>query len=37
MGLSLVKRIIEEIHSGKIEVIDSAEGKGTSIQISLPL
>jgi signal transduction histidine kinase len=36
MGLSLVKRIIEEIHSGKIEVIDSAEGKGTSIQISLP-
>jgi len=37
MGLSLVKRIIEEIHSGKLEVIDSAEGKGTSIQISLPL
>jgi len=37
MGLSLVKRIIEELHSGKIEIIDSAEGRGTSIQISLPL
>ncbi len=37
LGLSLVKRIIEEIHSGKIEVIKSTQSKGSIIQISLPL
>lgn len=37
LGLSLVKRIVEEIHSGKIEVIKSTQSKGSIIQISLPL
>jgi len=37
LGLSLVKRIIEEIHSGKIEVIKSSQSTGSVIQISLPL
>jgi nitrogen fixation/metabolism regulation signal transduction histidine kinase len=37
LGLSLVKRIVEEIHSGKIEVIKSTQNKGSIIQISLPL
>ncbi len=36
MGLSLVKRIIEDIHYGKIQVLESSEGKGTIFQISLP-
>ncbi len=37
LGLSLVKRIIEEIHFGKIEVIKSIPGKGSLMQISLPV
>lgn len=36
LGLSLCKRIIEEYHSGKIYVLDSALGKGTTFQIELP-
>lgn len=36
MGLSLVKRIVEDLHAGKIEIIDSVEGKGSKIQITLP-
>lgn len=37
MGLSLVKRIIEDIHSGKIEVKETSKTEGTTIQISIPL
>ncbi|MBC8323776.1 MAG: hypothetical protein H8E70_09430 [Candidatus Marinimicrobia bacterium] len=37
MGLSLVKRIVEEIHSGKIEVKELSKSDGTTIQISIPL
>ena len=37
MGLSLVKRIIEDIHAGKIEVKESSKMEGTTIQISIPL
>ncbi len=36
LGLSLAKRIIQEYHSGKIFVKDSAEGKGTTFTIKLP-
>jgi hypothetical protein len=35
LGLSLTKRIIEEYHSGKITVLNSEIGKGTTFQISL--
>jgi Signal transduction histidine kinase len=35
LGLSLSKRIIEEYHKGKIYVVDSEIGKGTTIRISL--
>lgn len=35
LGLSLSRRIIEEYHQGKIAVIDSEIGKGTTIRISL--
>jgi hypothetical protein len=34
LGLSLTKRIVEEYHKGKIKVIESEIGKGTTIQIS---
>ncbi|MCM4166811.1 Adaptive-response sensory-kinase SasA [Arenibacter antarcticus] len=34
LGLSLVKRIVEEYHNGKIKVLSSSE-KGTIMQISL--
>ncbi|HDZ15487.1 MAG TPA: ATP-binding protein, partial [Pricia sp.] len=34
LGLSLVKRIIEEYHNGKIKVLSSGKG-GTVMQISL--
>jgi len=35
LGLSLAKRIIEDYHKGKIKVLHSEMGKGTTIQISL--
>ena len=36
LGLTLVKRIIEEYHGGKIFVKDSEIGKGTVFRIELP-
>lgn len=35
LGLSLAKRIVEEYHNGKISVVKSTVGKGTTIGISL--
>lgn len=35
LGLSLAKRIIEDYHNGKIKVVQSEVGKGTTIQITL--
>ena len=35
LGLSLAKRIIEDYHKGKIKVLQSEIGKGTTIQIAL--
>ncbi|MBQ0788479.1 MAG: HAMP domain-containing histidine kinase [Oceanihabitans sp.] len=35
LGLSLAKRIIEEFHDGKIKVLHSEIGKGTTMQIAL--
>ena len=35
LGLSLSKRIIEEYHNGKIRVLRSEAGKGTTLRISL--
>lgn len=37
LGLSLAKRIIEDYHDGKIKVLQSEIGKGTTMQISLKL
>lgn len=37
LGLSLAKRIIEDYHQGKIKVLHSELGKGTTMQISLKL
>jgi C4-dicarboxylate-specific signal transduction histidine kinase len=34
LGLSLTKRIVEEYHKGKIKVLHSEIGKGTTIQIA---
>lgn len=36
LGLTLVKRIIEEYHKGKIFVKESEVGKGTTFRIELP-
>lgn len=35
LGLSLVKRIIEEFHKGKVFVLQSEPGKGTTFRIQL--
>lgn len=35
LGLSLTKRIIEDFHNGKIKVLESEKGKGSTIQVSL--
>lgn len=35
MGLSLVKRIIEEYHGGKIYVKSSSLGKGTTFRVEM--
>lgn len=37
LGLSLVRRIIEDYHKGRIKVLDSKLGKGTTMQITLKL
>ncbi|WP_241480620.1 sensor histidine kinase [Psychroserpens mesophilus] len=37
LGLSLAKRIIEDYHNGKLKVLNSEIGKGTTMQISLKL
>jgi two-component system, sporulation sensor kinase D len=34
LGLSLTKRIVEEYHKGKVKVLNSEVGKGTTIQMS---
>ncbi len=36
LGLSLVKRIVTENHKGKVFVLDSEIGKGTTFRISIP-
>ncbi len=35
LGLSLAKRIIEEYHQGRIRVVESASGEGSTIEIKL--
>ena len=35
LGLSLSSRIIEDIHTGTIQVIESSQGKGTVIDVTL--
>jgi signal transduction histidine kinase len=37
LGLSLVKRIVKEYHKGKVFVLHSEVGKGTTFRISLPM
>ena len=37
LGLSLAKRIIQDYHKGRIKVLSSEIGKGTTIQISLKI
>lgn len=36
LGLSLVKRVIEEFHNGSIKVVASEVGKGTTFRVILP-
>ena len=36
LGLSLTKRIVEEYHKGRIKVLTSEVGKGTTMQASFP-
>lgn len=36
LGLSLAKRIVEDFHKGKIQVIHSVLDEGSSIEISIP-
>lgn len=36
LGLSLVKRIVKENHQGKVFVLESELGKGTTFRISIP-
>jgi signal transduction histidine kinase len=37
LGLSLVKRIVKDYHKGKVFVLESQEGVGTTFRISIPL
>ncbi len=36
LGLAFVRRIIEEYHGGRIQVMQSERGQGTTFEISLP-
>ena len=35
LGLSLSKRIVQDIHKGKLQIRDSTQNKGTTFEISL--
>lgn len=37
LGLTLTKRIVEQYHKGKIQVLKSEPGKGSTIRITLPI
>ncbi len=37
MGLALVRRIVEEVHAGRIDVVRSVEGEGSTFRLWLPL
>jgi signal transduction histidine kinase len=37
LGLSLVKRIVEDYHKGKIYIKESHPGKGTTFAIEIPM
>ena len=37
LGLAFVKRIVEEYHGGKIQIVHSAVGEGTTFEIELPV
>lgn len=37
LGLTLVKRIVEEYHKGKVVVVESQPGSGTTFRVSIPL
>ncbi len=37
LGLSLTRRIIEDVHGGRIYILDSAPDKGTTIRMQLPV
>lgn len=36
MGLALVRRIVEEYHRGRVELVRSVEGEGTTFRIRIP-
>ena len=36
LGLSLTRRIIEDVHGGRIFILDSVPDKGTTIRVQLP-
>ncbi|HEB84468.1 MAG TPA: ATP-binding protein, partial [Bacteroidetes bacterium] len=36
LGLSLARRIVEEMHGGRLYVLDSQPGHGTTIRMVLP-
>jgi signal transduction histidine kinase len=36
LGLAFVRRIIEEYHNGRISVVQSVPGEGTTFEIILP-
>ncbi len=37
LGLSLVKRIVEDMHGGSIRVLQTQPGKGTTFLITFPV
>jgi hypothetical protein len=36
MGLALVRRIVEEYHRGRVDLVKSVEGEGTTFRIRIP-
>ena len=37
LGLAFVRRIVEEYHGGRISVLRSAPGQGTTFEVVLPV
>ncbi|MEK7315230.1 MAG: ATP-binding protein, partial [Candidatus Eisenbacteria bacterium] len=37
LGLALARRVVHEYHRGRIAIVETAPGRGTTVAVTLPL